>query len=90
MPKVLPSGEYRAENANLAMSQFRDVNLSGSLFKDVNLKESCFDDVALTGARFSNVCLANAEVSDANLDGMTIEGILVTELLSVYRSQQTG
>jgi uncharacterized protein YjbI with pentapeptide repeats len=40
--------------------------------------------VAFTGARFANVCLGGASIANANLEGMTINGILVSELLRVY------
>jgi uncharacterized protein YjbI with pentapeptide repeats len=65
-------------------SRFRNVNLRASEFNDVNLRDARFENVALTGARFRNVCLGNVAIADANLEGMTINGIRVTELLRVY------
>jgi uncharacterized protein YjbI with pentapeptide repeats len=46
-------------------------------------------DVALTGATIRNACLGDVTIADANYTGMRIEGILVTDLLRVYR-EQTG
>lgn len=66
-------------------SRFRNVNLRASEFNDVNLRDARFENVALTGARFHNVCLGDVTIVDANLEGMTIEGIPVVELLRVYR-----
>jgi uncharacterized protein YjbI with pentapeptide repeats len=90
MPSALSSGTYHAENANLAGSAFVDVNLERAKFHDVNLRGADFDDVALTGTTIHNACLGDVTISDANYAGMKIEGILVTELLRVYRERQTS
>jgi uncharacterized protein YjbI with pentapeptide repeats len=44
----------------------------------------------MTGARFKNVNLSQSSVEDAKLDGMTINGILVTEPLRVFKSAAAG
>jgi uncharacterized protein YjbI with pentapeptide repeats len=83
----LPEGQYRAEHVVLAGSAFLDANLEGAKFHDVNLRKSEFVDVALTGASFRDVCLGDVSINDANYSGMRIEGILVTELLRIYREK---
>jgi uncharacterized protein YjbI with pentapeptide repeats len=85
MHKALPNGQYRAENASLAGSEFVDANLEGAKFHDVNLRGAVFSDVALTGATIRNACLGDVSIADANYTGMRIEGILVTDLLRVFR-----
>ena len=85
MSPQLPSGAYVCENATLAGTRFHKVNLSQSVFANVNLRDTRFDDVALTRASIRNACLGDVSIADANYTGMTIEGILVTELLRVYR-----
>jgi uncharacterized protein YjbI with pentapeptide repeats len=85
MPTTLPSGTYRAEHANLAESEFVDTNLQRAKFRDVNLRACEFEDVALTGSTIRNACLGDVSISDANYTGMRIDGILVTDLLRVYR-----
>lgn len=87
MPIALPTGQYRCESASLAGSEFLDANLEDATFHDVNLRRASFLDVALTGATIRNACLGDVTIADANLTGMRIEGILVTELLRVYRAQ---
>jgi uncharacterized protein YjbI with pentapeptide repeats len=87
MPITLPSGQYRCEHSSLAHSEFVDASLEGSRFHDVNLRSTEFDDVALTGAKIRNACLGDVTIADANYAGMRIEGILVTELLRVYRER---
>ena len=60
------------------------VCLGGARFDDVNLGEATFHDVNLSGAKFNDVNLANAAITNANLAGLTIDGILVTDLLAAY------
>ena len=72
------------EATSLANASFLDVNLRDARFHDVNLAGSSFSDVSLLGAKFSDVDLGNVEIVAANLDGMTINGILVTELLAAH------
>ena len=88
MPTILPSGKYRSEHSVLAESEFVDTNLERSKFRDVNLRSSEFEDVALTGSTIRNACLGDVLIADANYTGMRIDGILVTDLLRVYREQR--
>jgi uncharacterized protein YjbI with pentapeptide repeats len=90
MSTVLPTGKYRSEHAVLAGSEFVDTNLEQSKFHDVNLRASEFDDVAFTGSTIRNACLGDVSIADANYSGMRIDGILVTELLRVYRERAAG
>ncbi|MEO8506187.1 MAG: pentapeptide repeat-containing protein [Betaproteobacteria bacterium] len=87
MPTPLPTGTYRSEHAVLADSEFVDTSLERAKFRDVNLRRAQFDDVALTGATIRNACLGDVSISDANYNGMRIEGILVTELLRIHRER---
>ena len=88
MPASLTSGEYQAIDANLTKSVFQNVNLSQTTFDDVSLRGAVFRNVALTGATIRDACLGNVSIADAGYEGMKIEGILVTDLLRVYREQQ--
>lgn len=74
-----------------------DSDMSGSTFINVNLASAVFDDVNLTGTTLNNVNLSGLRISYANLkgasivqsltDGMTINGISVTELLACYQAK---
>jgi uncharacterized protein YjbI with pentapeptide repeats len=75
-------------NTNLSSAQFRDVRLAGAQFVDVNLNEALFEDVALIRTVIRNANCSHLTIEDACYEGMLIDGILVTELLRVYRSQQ--
>jgi uncharacterized protein YjbI with pentapeptide repeats len=44
--------------------------------------------VNLSGAVFSNANLTGAAISESMTDGMTIDGIPVSELLAVWRDAQ--
>jgi uncharacterized protein YjbI with pentapeptide repeats len=74
-------------NTNLSGAKFHDVSLAGAQFVDVSLAGARFEDVALTGAVIRNANCSDVSIEDARCDGMRIDGILVTELLRVYRSQ---
>jgi uncharacterized protein YjbI with pentapeptide repeats len=84
----LTSGTYQAADADLSRSEFRDVNLSEAVFDDVSLHGASFRNIALTGATFRNVCFGDVSIAEASYTGMRIEGILVTELLRVYRERE--
>ena len=85
MSSPLLSGKYVANDADLSSTQFVNSNLSDTTFHDVNLKHSSFENVALSDSTFTDVCLKNVVISNANCDGMTIDGVLITELFRVFR-----
>src|SRR5215211_7000016 len=89
MATALGSGMYHADNVNLSGSVFHNTNLSNSKFDDVNLRGVEFHNVALTGGSIRDACLGNFSIEGAGYDGMRIEGILVTDLLRIYR-EHTG
>jgi hypothetical protein len=41
--------------------------------------------VNFSGATIDNVDLSGVKITDCKIDGMTIEGIFVTELMAAYR-----
>jgi uncharacterized protein YjbI with pentapeptide repeats len=63
------------------------VNLCGAKFDDVNLRGVEFHNVALTNSKIHDACLGDVVIEKAGYEGIRIEGILVTELLRVYRVQ---
>ena len=85
MATSLQSGVYHADSVNLASSVFHNSDLSNTKFDDVNLRGVEFHNVALTGGSIRDACLGDFTIEGAGYDGMRIEGILVTELLRVYR-----
>lgn len=90
MSVPLANGTYNADNANLFGSVFHNVNLSGAKFDNVNLRGAKFNNVGLTNSTFHDTCFGDVAIEHASYQGMKIEGILVTELLWVYREYCGG
>ena len=84
MEPTITCGKQLARNANIRESEFDDVNLEGSTFHNVNLRSTRFEDINLADAVFENINFRNAKLSKANYAGMTIDGILVEDLLAAY------
>ena len=61
------------------------MNLSGAKFDNVNLRGAEFNNIGLTNSRFHDICFGDVAIEHASYQGMKIEGILVAELLRVYR-----
>lgn len=74
-------------NADLSQSKFDDVNLREALFNNVNLSKATFTDINFSGAKFSNLNLSNVEIEACETTGMTIRGVLVSELFETYRKK---
>jgi uncharacterized protein YjbI with pentapeptide repeats len=90
MATSLNSGAYQAENVNLSGSVFRNSDLSNTKFDDVNLSGVEFHNVALTGGSIRDACLGDFIIEGAGYEGMRIEGILVTDLLQIYREHSAN
>jgi uncharacterized protein YjbI with pentapeptide repeats len=87
MQSTIPSGKHSVSNARLTGSTFHNVCLGGAAFDDINLQDSTFHNINLAGARFEDVNMSNVQISNVHLTGMTINGILVADLLKAYQSQ---
>lgn len=71
-------------NSNLSGLVLDDVNLSGMSLHNVNLSGSRLENVNLSNSDYKNANFVNVTLEDCFLDGMTINGILVTDLLSKW------
>lgn len=72
-------------NTNLTGARFRDVSLAKAEFVDINLAGATLDDINLAGVVIRNANCSHVSITDACYEGMRIDGILVTELLRIYR-----
>jgi len=63
-----------------------DADLSGSSFVNVKLANAAFEDINLSRTTIHNVNLSHVIITDANTEGMTINGILVSDLQAAYRA----
>lgn len=77
------------KGSDISGSLFDDVNASGATLHNVNMSGWHVDYVNLAGLRLTKANLAGASISDSRYDGMTIDGIEVTELLAAYKLQTT-
>jgi|GEM_PF-6361028 len=96
--------ELRASNCNFTKSQFRninfresnfdDLNLSGSRYRFVTMYESGrsteFFHTSLTNAIFENCRLDGVQIKDSSIDGLTIDGMNVKDLLDYHRKETGG
>ncbi|MBS0218199.1 MAG: pentapeptide repeat-containing protein [Proteobacteria bacterium] len=78
---AMPDEQPKFESTSLSGARFHDVDLRSSSFDDVALADASFSNVSFKGAKFANIDFRNVEISDANVAGMTINGILMTDLL---------
>ena len=71
-------------DSHFMTARFDDVNMSGVTIHNANLTGAQFSDVNLSEAsiRFAN--WSGLSINDANLTGMTINGILVSDLLKKW------
>lgn len=74
-------------NVNLSNARFEDVNLSGVAVNYFNGSKLRFSDGALCDATIVNCSLSGLAVVDCKLDGMTIDGIAVSDLMAHWTTR---
>ena len=85
--QTIKCGTYIVEHAKLTGSHFTDVCLGDAKFENVSLANSKFHDVNMSNACLDYINMANVEITDSNIKGMKINGILVQDLLDAYNKQ---
>jgi uncharacterized protein YjbI with pentapeptide repeats len=94
MKPTIKCGKHLAEHANISGSQFHNVNLSAADFDDVNLSNTRFHNVNLSDIKVSAVQIGgasfkhNVKIIDCNIQGMTIDGVLVSDLLKEHKKRK--
>ena len=78
------------QHTQMPESRFEDVDLARAVFDDVNLQGARFSNANLAGAVFNKLSLADAGIDDAQLDGLRIDGVLVTDLQAAWAAQQAA
>lgn len=84
----LACGTYQFVSRKFTRTTFRNVCLGEAVFDDVNLSKSNVHNVNMSEMIIDNVNLAGTRITNANYDGMTLDGILVTDLLRMYRENR--
>ena len=85
----------RFHNINLSDIDVSAVQIGGAHFKHFGLppgspgkqRPLSFEEGDLNSSTFSRCDLSNVKLTDCNLEGMTIDGILVTDLLAAYKNK---
>jgi RNA polymerase sigma-70 factor (ECF subfamily) len=86
----------RLHDINLSDVSISAANLGGAHFKHLGpapdasgkqerQKAVTFEEAQLCDSTFKKVDLSNVQIIDCNLKGMTIDGVLVTDLLAAYK-----
>jgi uncharacterized protein YjbI with pentapeptide repeats len=86
----MPGNSKSFEHMSLASANFNDVNLRAANFDNVCLADSRFNNIDLSSAQFSGINLRNVSIKYAAMDGMAIDGVLVTELFAAYEQLNPG
>ncbi len=63
-----------------------DANLSDSSFVNVKLTNATFDDINLSNTTINNANLSHLSITESCTAGMTIDGVLVSDLQAAYRA----
>jgi uncharacterized protein YjbI with pentapeptide repeats len=87
----------RLHDINLSDVSISAANLGGAHFKHLGpapdasgkqerQKAITFEEAMLCNSTFKKVDLSNVKIIDCNLQGMTIDGVLVTDLIAAYKN----
>jgi hypothetical protein len=84
----------RFHDINFSDVSFTAVQIGGALFKHIGpppcgeqkrQRPVTFEEAMLMDSIFRKVDMSNVQIIDCNIEGMKIDGILVTEMLAAYR-----
>jgi nitroreductase len=80
LPKNEPQ-RVKFEHADLGGALFNDLNLANSEFVNINMRGCSFSDVSLAGGKITGCDLSCMEISSCILDGFTVNGKAVSDLI---------
>jgi uncharacterized protein YjbI with pentapeptide repeats len=83
----------RFHDINFSDVSFTAAQIGGTLFKHIGpppgsgqkQRPVTFEEAILTGSAFRRVDLSNVKLTECNMEGMTIDGVLVSDLLEAYK-----
>ena len=89
----------RFHNINMSDISVTAVQIGGAKFKHIGLPpDKCdkqerqrpvtFEEMTLCDSTFKKVNLSNVKFTDCDISGMTIDGILVTDMLNAYKKKE--
>ena len=85
-------------NINMSDISIQATNLGGAKFKhigpapnssgkDARQKAITFEEMQLCDSIFTKVDMSKVQLNQCNVEGMTIDGVLVTDLLTLFKKQ---
>jgi uncharacterized protein YjbI with pentapeptide repeats len=77
-------------NVGMSRVRFDDACMEDASFTNINMQRATIHYVNLKGARITNCHLVGVAVEGGEIEGMTIDGVLVTDMLAAYRSLRNG
>ncbi len=88
----------RFHNINLSDIQVSAVQIGGATFKHIGpppdkngnqarQRPVIFEEAMLCESTFIKVDMSNVKIIDCNIQGMTIDGVLITDLLNEYKKR---
>jgi uncharacterized protein YjbI with pentapeptide repeats len=89
----------RMHDINLSDLNLSAANLGGAKFKHIGpapdkdgrqarQRPVSFEEAMLCDSTFTKVDLSNVKIVECNVEGMTIDGVLVTDLIAAYKNQK--
>ena len=86
----------RFHDINFSDVHFSAAQMGGTTFKHIGLppgskdkqRPVTFEEATLCDSVFRKVDLSNVKLIECNIEGMTIDGILLSELLDAYKRQK--
>jgi uncharacterized protein YjbI with pentapeptide repeats len=85
-------------NINMSDSMFDCINMGGIKFINIGpapdkdgkrerQRPITFEEMMLCDSKFNKVDMSGVEIKECNIEGMNIDGILVSKMIKVYKKQ---
>ncbi len=84
------AAKLEVAHCDLSGSRFEDVKLADATFNNVDMSGWRVEDVTLAGSRINNANLSGVSITNCAIEGMTLDGIRVTDLMAAYRDSRKG
>jgi len=90
--------KVRFHDINMSDISVSAVQMGGATFKHIGLppgskgrqRPLAFEEADLNRTKITRCDLANVRIRDCNLKGMTIDGLVVTDLIEAYKRRKRG
>ena len=83
-------GNCTFKRTSMTRPNFTNVGMSGAIFSRCDMDRSDFDGVGIVNGIMSNCDLTGFTLRNCKMDGMTIDGYNVSELIEFYKNNHKG